>query len=235
MLLACLTGCVRAYHPLSGLHDPRIVDPLAPNFTDLSLTLQCVPDARKSLRARDEANLLCSKLLRVFENQGATVILRDAYGGDELDYAFTAEDEAPADEVPEVTSDLVMELRPKRIEIRFPPFAWLFCIASGTLFPGPEKQVFALELTIRDSNGFLLAEDTLTGRMVSRFGLGPWLGNAIANLGRPRTERLNNEQTAADLSNDLYGQLSQRLFDAKLRRRVLQESPAAATAGGAAP
>ena len=38
-----LSGCVRSYQPLTGLHDPVVVDPGARNFPELSLHVYRVP------------------------------------------------------------------------------------------------------------------------------------------------------------------------------------------------
>ena len=67
---------------------------------------------------------------------------------------------------------------------------------------------FAQDVTIRDENGFLLAKDTLTGRVMMRMGF--------------------FEEAKDDFTRDYYGQISQMTFNAKLRRQVLRESQARA-------
>ena len=72
-------------------------------------------------------------------------------------------------------------------------------------------------------SGFLLATDRYRGRLVERFGAGVWVGNWVLDrFIREPEERLTGEAASTDLSNDLYRQLSQLVFNARMRQEALQ-------------
>jgi len=214
-----LAGCVRVYQPLSGLHNPYVVNPQLPNFADVALTVRCIPGGYLS---GEENSVLCQNVGRLFENQGATVTVleslvdADAFGAEEPEEAEDGAEEAP--------TDLVLELRSRRVHRRVNWLSWGLSLGTLTVLPATEEHTFATDITIRDATGFQLVSDTMRGRLLTRNGVGPWLFNAIANLGRDKEDRLTFSNAQRDLSTDLYRQLSQRLFDAKLQWVVLQES-----------
>jgi len=217
-LLVVLSGCVRVYHPLDGMYDPHVVDPRMPNFDDVSLTVRCL--RVDGYPSSEDNSRLCQNVGTLFENQGAEVTVV-AYLGEE---SFgDDDDEAPVD----VTTDLALELRSRQVSTRFGGLSVLLCVVSGTLIPRVSEEIFAVDITVRDGDGFLLVEDSMKGRLVNRFGLGTWLVNKLVNLGRDQEDRLNARNLSADLTSDLHRQLSQRLFDAKLQWRVQQEATVA--------
>lgn len=224
-----LAGCVHVYHPMTGLHDPVVVNPQLPNFDDVALTVRCI---RGDISAEDNGKL-CRNVGQLFETQGARVKIVESIG-DEEDFGEEP-DEAPAEEGAPVEppTDLVLELRSRIVHRRISPWSAVFCVGSFTVLPAAMEQTFAQEITIRDATGFLLVTDTLQGRIVSRFGAGTWLFNRLGDLGRDREDRLTTKVMKDDLSKDLYRQLSQRLFDAKLQWRVMQETHRVARPTGA--
>ena len=216
--LMMATGCVHAYHPLSGLHDPIVVNPQLPNFDDLSMTVRCVPGDYLS---GEDNSLLCQNVGRLFENQGADVQVVEFFGED----AFQEDtDRETTEEEAEPKTDLVLELQSRLVHRNAPPLSWIVFLGSFTVLPGITEQTFAVEATVRDDTGFLLVTDTMQGRLVTRSGVGAWLFNRIGDLGRAKEARLTRRVASADLSGDLHRQLSQQVFDAKLQWRVLQES-----------
>lgn len=219
-----LSGCVRVYHPLNGLHDPIVVNPQLPNFADVALTVRCVPGDYLS---SEDNGILCQNVGQLFETQGASVRVVEVLGEDESfrDDELEGGDGETA-ETAEPPTDLVLELTSRRVSRRVSTLSWLLCVGSFTVLPGVEEHIFEQDITIRDANGFLLVQDSLQGRLLSRFGFGPWLVSKLADLGRDKDDRLTAKNVRQDVSNDLYRQLSQRLFDAKLQWRVLQESNA---------
>ena len=89
--------------------------------------------------------------------------------------------------------------------------------------PAVSESTFAQEVVIRDGSGALISSDTLQGRIVSRFGVGTWGVNKVLDLGwREPADELTGDAAKRDLSQDLYQQLSQLVFNAKMRWEVSQ-------------
>lgn len=214
-----LVGCVRSYQPLSGLHDPRVVDPGLPNFRDVSLSVHCVPT---DYLGRIESAKLCRRVGSLFENQGAVVRTYTHARG-----AGLAEDDALAQPmgagIPlEDRTALVLELRARQVHTSSHPLSWALFSVSFSLLPGVIEETFAQDIEIRDDSGFLLVRHTMEGRLVQSFGAGTWAGNKVLDWTvRPSEEELTGDAVQRDLSADLYGQLSQLMFNAKIQRQVL--------------
>lgn len=208
------------YQPLSGFHRPVIVDPQAANLTDVDVTVRCFPS---DLITPLDASQLCDKVGALFEQQGARV--RTGVGLGDLDEAGFA---GPVDAASRL--ELQVELRSRRVHQANHPLSWVLCIGTFTLLPAVTESSFAQDVSIRDGTGFLLLTDTLEGRLVERFGFGTWAGNALLDPLREKENRLGGDAAQEDLSWDLYRQLSQLVFNAKIHGQVLQESlpPAAA-------
>ncbi|MEN0064891.1 MAG: hypothetical protein AAGA48_22290 [Myxococcota bacterium] len=208
------------YHPLTGLHDPIVVDPRYPNFEGLGVTVRCLPrdDLNDRAKASEEASTLCDRVSQLFETQGAVVTVSDVVDIDDFD----EEEEEEEEEAP-LDADLVMEIRSRLVHKRQPFFTIPFFLASFTVLPVVEERTFAIDVAVRDGNGFLLLQDSYQGRVVSRGGIGPWLFNKLGDLGRAKEDRLTVAASRRRFSEDLYRQLSQQLFDAMLRWRVVRE------------
>ena len=223
-----LTGCGRAlvvvYQPLSGLHRPVAIDPQLPNFTDTRLDVRCI---RGTLLNDSQAGVLCDRVETLFTNQGAEVhtyvgegpLDGDGPVADALEIG-AGEGAAPV----EPRTRLLVELRARETAASIHPFSWVLYAASFTVIPGVIESSFSQEILIRDDSGFLLVSDTLEGRIVTRYGLGPWLGNQLLNLTREKADKLTEDTARKDLSADLYRQLSQDVFNAKMRARVLRQA-----------
>lgn len=214
------SGCTHVYQPLSGLHRPIVIDPDVANFQDLRLTVYCPPG---DLLGPAEAASLCRMVGLLFENQGAqvTTSTRDRRLVDEEAQAL-GEGEAAAPR-----ADLVLELRARQLSHRNDPLRWILCYGTLSLVPAVTETTFAQDVTIRDGSGFLLLSDTLKGRIVRRFGVGTWAGNKLLDLvwRDPEDEIVGSDKAGRDLSADLYGQLSQLMFNAEMRWKVLQQVP----------
>ena len=227
LLSMTASGClVRVYQPMSGFQQPVVVDPGAPNFTDVRLTVNCV---QGDFLTRSETSNLCRRVGSLFENQGALVETVDnaVFGGGGVD-----EDRA-ASGAPEPTTDLVLELRARRLQGSNTSLSWIVCLGTFTILPAISESMFAQDVVIRDGTGFLLLSDTLEGRVIQRFGFGPWLGNQLMDLTRPKADRLSNEAAERHLSEDMYGRLSQLAFNAKIQWMILQESQSGGPANSA--
>jgi hypothetical protein len=211
------SGCRRcevAYHPLQGLHDPVVVDPTQRNFEGLQLLVHC---PAQPLQAGD-AERLCRRATDLFENQGATVssVTSDTVRPDP--FAGTDEEQP--------RPDLTLQLRSRREPPSNQTLNLALAVVTFTFVPIVREEIFAIDLAVRDREGFLLLEDTLRGRIVQRVGLGAILVNgAVDQLFRPRDQRHNAENAEKELSADVYGQLSQRLFNAQVRARMILAAP----------
>ncbi len=225
-LLAVLTGCVRVYQPMSGLHRPMVIDTTVANFNDVRLRVHCVPE---DLLNGQEASKLCQKVGSLFENQGAkvsTIIGANLTPDDLLDEQEADAEQAAAEgEEPRVrAADLTIELRARRIHKNNDTLRLAISLATFTLLPAVSEETFAQDIVVRDGTGFLLATETLQGRLVRRFGAGAWAGNALLNVGtREKPDRITAKTADEDLSSDLYQQLSQITFNAKMHWQVLQQ------------
>ena len=218
-----LSGCVRVYQPLTGLHRPVVIDPTLRNFDGVKLTVYCVPGG---LLSDSEAGVLCQRVGTLFENQGALVTA--TIGGEPS--VSTDEDGKPlvADPTAQDSSELTMELRARQIHEFNHPLSWAETLLSFTLIPGVTEVTFQQDVVIRDSTGFLLASDSLQGRMIQYFGAGAWIGNKTLDLAtRNDADKLTGDVAERDLSNDMYRQLSQLLFNANMQGRVLKQAAAA--------
>lgn len=213
------SGCVHVYQPMSGLHRPVVIDTGIANFQDVALDIYCLPGRGLAL---GEAASLCRKVAQLFENQGAQVstALHERRLVDPTD-AVVDGGESP----PRATS-LVLELRAHDLDVSKDPLSWLLCFGTFTLVPGVTEITFAQDVVIRDASGFLLSSETQRGRIVRRFGLGAWGGNTLLDLiWRDKRDQITGYPADRALSADLYQQLSQLVFNAKMRTMVLQEGP----------
>lgn len=210
--LVC-AGCVHFYQPMSDLHAPAVIDPRDQNFPRLALDVRCVPgDALDAI----EASALCRQMRALFEQQGAQVTTGTTPRG-----AQSEADEEVADE-PARPLQLTVELRAREVHRATDPLSVLLCLGTLTVVPAVSEFTFAQDVVIRDATGFLLADRSLEGRLVTRAGVGPWLGNHLLDLGRRREQRVTGDAAAEDLSSDLYQQLSQLVFNAQLQALVRQ-------------
>ncbi len=214
-------GCVHIYQPLEGLHTPVVVDASAPNFADLKLTVLCADDGWLSYSDRSG---LCRKIGVLFENQGArveTFLSSREAGGD----GIRDDPDPDGDDRPPPDADLVLELRSRKVYQNNPTYTWVLFAFTSSILPGVQERHFALDATVRDGNGFLLARDSFEGRVVSKYGVGSWVGNKLADATwRDDSQKLSGNAANQDLSKDIYGQLSQLMFNAKMQWRVLRES-----------
>jgi len=206
---------VQVYQPLRGLHDPRIVDPTLPNFRGLSIDVYCVPS--KELKPA-QASMLCQRVGTLFENQAATVetftVDPRVSGGDGGLGLEEDTNRAPA--------DLVVELRTETVHKDPHPLSWSLCYITGTIVPAVRESTFTQKAVVRDADGFLLASSTYEGRIVSSFGIGTWGGNKLLDVTvRAPEDEITGEGAKKDLSTDMYEQLTQVVYNAKVRGELL--------------
>lgn len=187
--LLALAGCVTVYQPLSGLHRPIAIDPGRANFADTAVILRCVPGPSIT---EEESGTLCRKVSRLFENQGARVEVRRV---GQLDDDLDEPAEAPAKHTLHVElSARVLHRDTSSVFLGGLPSLWGY-VADFT---------FAQDVRVRDASGFLLAQETLTGRFISKLGF--------------------FSDAEEDFSRDFYGQLSQIALNARMRQSVLAEA-----------
>lgn len=225
VLLAALlignTACITVYQPLSGLHAPVLVDPALGNFDGLRILVHCIP---KDI-LEDQAARLCQRVGQLLENQGAEVETVATIGRIQDDASI---EEGEGDEKPRTEVDLVVELRARHVHENTDTLMWTLSFLTLTLAPGISENSFVQEVMIRDGKGSPLVNGELRGRIVRYFGLGYWASNKLLDLiARDDDEELTAEQMRKSLSEDLYEQLSQMVFNANMRRRVLGAAEAA--------
>ena len=230
--LPSTAGCVNVYQPLLGLQTPVVVDPQRQNFNDLRLAVRCVP--RDFLNPKD-AKILCDRVEELFVAQGAKVQTyagvskADDDGSEEGAAAAKTRDASPR-------PDLTLELRARLLNKDTSALMWIFSLLTLTLAPAMSEYSYVQEVVIRGQGGTLLASAELKGRLVRYYGLGAWAGTRLVNLiFRDDDEDQTNRAFRRGISDDLYGQLSQMVFNSKMRQRVLTRpvsTSSVARAGG---
>ncbi|MCB9797224.1 MAG: hypothetical protein H6741_31435 [Alphaproteobacteria bacterium] len=216
-LALVLSGCVHVYQPMYGLQQPVVVDPTAANLEGVRITLRCYPgDALNDMEADD----LCDKVSALFENQGATVTLASSVAFRDEPTGDQAQEAPPA-------ADLVVELRARELHKSNDTLRWFLCIGTYTLVPAITEYTFAQDVTVRDGGGLLLARESMSGRMIRYFGLGTWASNVVLNLvWRDEEDKIEADTAQRELSDDLYRQLSQVVYNAKVQWQVSQRAAA---------
>lgn len=211
-------GCVHTYQPISGLHGPVVVDTTAKNFPSLSLQVVCNPGDDLS---RGEARRLCEHVGTLFENQGAAVTTR--IGGEA---AIEQLEDTPWEDAEPPEVDLKLELSSRQVHQSHDIVTRVLFVLTASLVPAVTEYSFALDVVVTDGSGFLLASDTLEGRIIRRIGAGVWGVNKVMDRWvREPEDTVLDDSAYKELSQDLYGQLSQMVFNAGMQWRVLQQSP----------
>lgn len=203
--LVPLMSCFSVYQPLIGMQRPVAADPGLPNFEGLVIHVRCLPD---DYLGKGDTTRVCRRLERLFSNQGATVFVFTANGAD-------SESVTPA--------ELIVELKSRLLKAETTP-AWMYPLSyvTATLIPLIQEQVIAVDIGVRDGDGFLLISDTLQWRLVRYLGAGVYAVNWILDhtLRRDEDELLGGGPEKA-FSRDFYGQLTQLAFNAQSRMRIL--------------
>ena len=215
LLLCAATGtkCVTVYQPLVSLQRPVAIDSQVANFDGLKLLVRCVPGGALD---PGDAERLCRQVTALFRRQGATVL-----------YVVPAPGRSGIEEggdKPELILDLRARLLHQDSAFRLESLALpLLCIASFTLIPAVSEMSMAQDVSVRGPDGFLLASDSLQARFVQYAGVGIWGVNLILDYTvRPDEEEVTGNKADQEFSRDFYAQLSQLVFNAKMRARVLQ-------------
>ena len=221
-------GCFYSYQPLSGLQRPTVIDFTAPNLEGLRLQLDCVVG---DFLDRREAEVLCRHVSALFTNQGAKVTST-------FDLEATGPDESPTTKRRGATPppppptptrpsyDLSVQLSARLLHEDSNRLLWILSFMTLTLAPATAEYTFAQDMVVRDETGFLLASDTLKARLVRHFGLGYWGLNRVLDWTREEPDRIVGSAGVDRMSRDLDRQLSQILFNARMRLDVLSASRA---------
>ena len=200
---------------MSGFHGPVVVDVTQPNLAGIAVTVVC---DKGDMLSSSEAKLLCQRVATLYENQGAQVTQRTA---DEVGADFMVGEE-PESDAPPPSTDLTVELVSRQLHTANDPITWWLFFMSATVVPAVTEESFAIDVTVRDQEGFVLVQDSLQGRLVRRMGIGAWGTNVLLDrFLREESDRLTGDAAHQDLSEDLYGQLSQLLFNARMQWEVL--------------
>jgi hypothetical protein len=210
LLAFALFGCVTTtYQPLVSLQRPIVVDPHVANFEGLRMLVRCVPG---EALAPSDAELLCRRLRSLFQNQGAEVEVDVPRGG----VSARAEEAGSK-------PHLIVDLKARALHEQDSKLLWILSALTLTLVPAVTEYTFAQDVTIRDTEGFVLATDSLQGRFVRYFGFGVWAVNGALDLVvRSEPEQLTGDGAQKEFSRDFYGQLSQLAFNAHMRSVVLR-------------
>ncbi|MBE2250719.1 MAG: hypothetical protein IAE78_14375 [Myxococcus sp.] len=219
-----MSGCVTVYQPLVGLQRPIAVDPQTPDtFAATRVLVRCHPAEGV------EPDVLCRNLRSSLSKQGATVtteVVRPAARA-----AAATPSDAPPQYIIDVTS--------KRLHQSEDALLALLCVFSFTLVPAVTEYTFGQDVSIRDAQGFVLAQQSYQERLVESFGLGVWALNGLIDLLiRPKSEQVTGDGYKAEFTRDLHGHLAQLLYNAKVRARVMNNfapEPVAEKASGASP
>ncbi len=209
VLAWCATGCVTVYQPLVSLQRPAVINTDKNNFEGLKLRFKCIPT---DYTDSGDSEVLCQNLRTLFDNQGAKVDLEVP----DSDIPKPDEDEA-------IKPDLIVELTSRQLHTENSALQWVLFYASLTMIPAVTEATFSQDIILRDTDGFLLGQDSLQGRFVRYVGLGYWAINGLMDLiVRDKSEKLTGDNAKLDFSRDFYGQLSQLVFHARMKQLVLR-------------
>lgn len=209
LLLIAGSGCVTFYQPMVSLQRPVAVDPRLPNFEGVKLLVRCIPG--DDFTAGD-ADTLCRKLGTLFRNQGA-----------EVDQEVPRDGRSRLHDADAVKPDLVLDVRSRRLHHEYNRALALLSAMTFTIIPTVEEESYEQEVIVRDGSGALLASDTYQARFTEYFGAGIYAVNGAADVfTRPSEEWVVTGAAQRDFSRDFYGQLSQLLFNARVRAQVLR-------------
>jgi hypothetical protein len=211
--LALSSGCitVTAYQPLLSLQRPVVIDPEVTNFEGMRLLIRCNSNA---VLPPFDAEKLCNKVGTSFTAQGAEVDQEVPRPGSEGGGA------GDPSKPPDLTIDIVERSTPPQQDN-----AWLVVLSAVTLtlVPVVTEYRMAQDIIIRDRSGFLLSTDRVEGRFVEYFGIGFYAVNwALDLLLRGDDDDVMNGAAQRDFSRDYYGQLSQQVFNARVRQQLLR-------------
>jgi hypothetical protein len=207
------TGCVTVYQPLTALQAPTAIVRATDNFEGQRILLQCVPSEDfKPSEGRVAAQEMCTKLNALFSGQGAQVETTIPGAGSV----------SLGQPVATARPDLVIQVRSRELHRANPALMWALCIASCSVVPAYREATHAIDVSIRDAEGFELVSESYQARFVEYVGGGVWLVNRTLDA----TVREEDEQVIGkaqrDFSRDLYQQLTQLAFNARVRSSVLR-------------
>lgn len=219
-LAVVMSGCVTTYQPLVGLQRPIAIDPQwNTTFTDTKVLVRCHPADGV------EADTLCRNLRSSLSKQGAKVTTEVVRPG------ARAAASRPEDSQPQY----VIDITSKRLHQRDDPLLAVLNILSFTLVPAVTEHTFGQDVSVRDAQGFILAQASFQERFIESFGLGVWALNGVIDLLiRPKEEQVTGDRYKEEFTRDLHGHLAQLLYNARVRARVMNSfAPEAPPAEGA--
>lgn len=204
-----LEGCVTVYQPLVSLQRPVVVDPGSPNLEGVKLKVRCIPgDIMETGQAQD----LCRRATTLFSNQGAQV--RTEVPVDGRSTSSSDDGEKP---------DLVLDLDSRLLHKEENKLLAGLSGVTLTIVPAVTEESFAQDITIRDGEGALLATDSFQARFITYVGIAAWAVNWLLDFAiRDEPDELTGDVAKLAFSKDLYGQLSQVVFNAHVRSKVLR-------------
>jgi hypothetical protein len=205
------SGCFTVYQPLVGLQRPIAVDPQLGNLTGLHVHVRCIEN---DFQPKAVASKLCSLLETMLGNQGALVHSTTGRTPVAADSAGEAETQPP---------QLVVELTARLLHEEKNNLLFSLSIMTATLVPMVSEFSFAQDVSVYDAEGFLLTADTFQARFIQYAGAGIWSINKVLDwVVRDDPEDLTGDACKRDFSRDFYGQVTQTVFNASTRWRVLR-------------
>jgi len=203
-------GCsVTVYQPLVGLQRPVAIDRQQANFAGQRLLVRCHPSDYTNA---EQSQTVCHRLQTLFTNQGATV---------EIDVPGTRALENQ--EEGKTKPDLTIELKSRLIDKKGAGLLGVLSVLTLTLVPATSEAIFAVDVSVRDQEGFQVAFTTLQGRFVRYLGFGVWFVNKVLDqFVREDAEKLTGNAVNKDFSQDFYAQVSQLTFNASMRTWVMR-------------
>jgi hypothetical protein len=208
------------------LQRPTLVDPASPTFNNSRLLIRCMPS--EDLPAGD-AEKVCRSLSSSFRQQGAE--------------CETAVPRQPDDAQPHLAfdgrgADLIIDITSRTEHAYDYPALAIASVVTLTTVPVIEEQTFSQEVTVRGRNRSVLATETLRARFVTYTGYAVWGLNWLMDwLFRDDDNDLSGDVANRTFSNDFYRQISQLVFNARVRSDLLglTAAPASPVAPTVAP
>jgi hypothetical protein len=166
LLGLALSGCTTTtYQPLVSLLRPFILDPQVAIFVGLRVLVRCITSEHFGASA---ARPLCRRIANLFTGLGAKV-------ESEVPRLGFSQGLGAAADKPEARPDMVIEIRSRLLhQDNSNTLLWIASFMTYTLVPAITDSTVAVDVTIRDADGFLLVSDSLQARFIQYFGFGMW-------------------------------------------------------------
>lgn len=217
--LGCGSVSTYYYQPLSGFQAPLAVDIRKPNLDGLRIEVRASVSPQLE-KTENEGTVLANAVQDFLRNQGAKVSENDS----DSEKVTNSENQNS----PEV-SPQALEMR-LEVEVRRPfeqpnTWMWLPWVATFTLLPHKSEYILETEMRLSDGAGFLLSRQIYFARFVRYTSPAYRVLSVLFDFFRKPEEKATVARLHQDFTADFYGQMTQQIYNARIRANVLGHLP----------